>query len=247
MQIIRAIIVDDESDAIKNLKWEIEQFCDGVEVIDTFTDPKEAISGINYLKPDCVFLDIEMPEMDGFKLLKNLSYKDFEIIFTTAYDQYALKAFKAEAIDYLLKPIDTDDLQKSVERVKERKRNNGLGKNIKDLLDSYTQKPNNRLALSFSGKIKFVAIDDIVYCKSNGSYTEIFFNNAKTEVVSKKIKEMEEATHGYFFRVHHSYLVNLNYILEYIKTDGHYLLMKNGVNIPISRSKRNDLLKKLNV
>lgn len=247
MQTLRAIIVDDESDAIKNLKWEIEQFCDGVEVCDTFTDPKEAISGINYLKPDCVFLDIEMPEMDGFQLLKNLSYKDFEIVFTTAYDQYALKAFKAEAIDYLLKPIDTDDLQNSVERVKERKRNNGLGKNIKDLLDSYTQKPNDRLALSFSGKIKFVEIDDIIYCKSNGSYTEIFFSNAKTEVVSKKIKEMEEATHTSFFRVHHSYLVNLNYILEYIKTDGHYLLMKNGVTIPISRSKRNDLLKKLNV
>lgn len=247
MPIIRAIIVDDESDAIKNLKWEIEQFCEGVEVCETFTDPKEAISGINYLKPDCVFLDIEMPEMDGFQLLKNLTYKNFEIIFTTAYDHYALKAFKAEAIDYLLKPIDTDDLQNSVERVKERKKNNGLGENIQELLDSYSQKQSHRLALSFSGKIKFVEIEDIVYCKSNGSYTEIFFLNAKSEVVSKKIKEIEETTHADFFRVHHSYLVNLNYISEYIKTDGHYLLMKNGVTIPISRSKRNDLLKKLNV
>lgn len=247
MPIIRAIIVDDESDAIKNLKWEIEQFCEGVEVCDTFTDPKEAISGINYLKPDCIFLDIEMPEMDGFQLLKNLTYKNFEIIFTTAYDQFALKAFKAEAIDYLLKPIDTDDLQNSVERVKAQKRSNKLGENIQESIDSYTQKPNHRLALSFSGKIKFVEVNDIVYCKSNGSYTEIFFHNAKSEVVSKKIKEIEETTPADFFRVHHSYLVNLNHLSEYIKTDGHYLLMKNGVTIPISRSKRNDLLRKLNV
>ncbi|MFA5618967.1 MAG: LytTR family DNA-binding domain-containing protein [Weeksellaceae bacterium] len=247
MQKLRAIIVDDESDAIKNLKWEIEQFCEGIDICETFTDPMEAISGINYLKPDCVFLDIEMPEIDGFQLLKNLSFKDFEIIFTTAYDQYALKAFRAEAIDYLLKPIDTDDLRKSIARVRERKKGNGLGENIKDFLDSFNSKKNERLALNFSGKIKFVELGDIIYCKSNGSYTEIYLNEDKTEILSKKIKEVEELTNEDFFRVHNSYLVNLNYIYEYIKADGHYLLLKDGTTVPISRSKRNELLKKLNV
>src|SRR5690606_12968245 len=113
---------------------------------------------------------------------------------------------------------------------------------------SFNAKPSDRLALNFSGKIKFVEFNNIIYCKSNGSYTEIYFDKTKTEIVSKKIKEVEEElTNGGFFRVHNSYLVNLNYISEYIKTDGHYLLMKDGTTIPVSRSKRNDLLKKLNV
>lgn len=243
---LRAIIVDDESDAIKNLKWEIDQFCEGIEVCETFTDPVEAISGINYLKPDCVFLDIEMPEMDGFQLLNKLAYKDFEIIFTTAYDHYALRAFKAEAIDYLLKPIDTDDLNNSIKRVRERKTGHNLGKSIKELLVAYSPKQSERLALNFSGKIKFVDLDDIIYCKSNGSYTEIYLNDNKIEILSKKIKEVEELTHDGFFRVHNSYLVNLNFVSEYVKTDGHYLLLKNGNTIPVSRSKRNGLLVKLN-
>jgi len=248
MQKVRVIIVDDELDAIKNLKWEIEQFCEGVEVCEVFTDPMEAISGINYLKPDCVFLDIEMPEIDGFQLLTLLSFKDFEIIFTTAYDQYALKAFRASAIDYLLKPIDTDDLKKSIEKVRERKKHTDFGKSIKDSLESlWEQRKDQRVALNFSGKIKFVKLEDIVYCKSNGSYTEIFFNDDKSEILSKKIKEVEELTDNGFFRVHNSYLVNLKYISEYIKTDGHYLLLYNGKTVPVSRSKRNDLLKKLNV
>lgn len=248
MQIIRAIIVDDELDAIKNLKWEIEQFCEGVEVCEIFTDSMEAISGINYLKPDCVFLDIEMPEIDGFQLLTRLAFTDFEIIFTTAYDQYALKAFRADAIDYLLKPIDTDDLKKAIEKVRDRKRHSDFGKSIRDALDSFSvQQQNDRVALNFSGKIKFVDPDDIIYCKSNGSYTEIFFKDSKSEILSKKIKEVEELTNENFFRVHNSYLVNLNYISEYIKADGHYLLLKNGTTIPVSRTKRYELLKKLNV
>ena len=116
MESIRVIVVDDEPAAISNLKWELENFCKDVEVIESFTSPREAISGINYLKPDCVFLDIEMPEKDGFTLLSELTFKGFQLIITTAYENYALKAFKENAIDYLLKPIDSDELIHAVEK-----------------------------------------------------------------------------------------------------------------------------------
>jgi len=244
---IKAILVDDELNAIKNLTWELESFCDGIEVCDSFTDPVEAISAINYLKPDCVFLDIEMPEMDGFQLLAKLKYREFDLIITTAYDNYAIKAFKENAIDYLLKPIDSDDLIKAVERIKRNKKENGLGFEIQTIVDSLN--PNSRshkTAIPLAGKTLFVETDNIIYAKSSGNYTEIFFSNQKSELLTKKLKDVEELI-GYhsFYRVHNSYLVNLNYVKEYVKSDGHYLILKDGKNIPIARSRKTELLQQL--
>lgn len=133
---IRAIIVDDEPAAISNLKWEIENFCENIEVIDSFTSPVEAISGINYLKPDCVFLDIEMPEKDGFTLLSELKFKKFQLIITTAYENYALQAFKKNAIDYLLKPVDTDELKNAVKKIKSMKGTVDLSEQIRNVLQT---------------------------------------------------------------------------------------------------------------
>ena len=113
-----AIIIDDEQDAIESLTWEINMFCKEIKIIDSFTDSEEAISAINYLKPDCIFLDIEMPKIDGFQLLSHLKFRDFDLVITTAYDNYALKAFKENAVDYLLKPVDSDDLIKVAEKIK---------------------------------------------------------------------------------------------------------------------------------
>ncbi len=244
---IKAIIVDDEIGAIKSLQWEIESFCQGIEICDSFTDPVEAISAINYIKPDCVFLDIEMPEMDGFQLLQNLNFRDFDLIITTAFDNYAIKAFKESAIDYLLKPIDTDDLLKSVAKIKENKNKNVLGNELKKVLASITHQVNfNKIQIPLAGKTIFVGINDIIYCKSDGNYCEIYFTDGKKEVLSKKIKDVEELiNHDNFFRVHNSYLVNINFIKEFIKSDGQYLVMANGTSIPISRSKKSALLKVL--
>jgi len=241
---IKAIIVDDELTAIKSLKWEIENFCTGVEVMDSFTNPLEAISAINYLKPDCVFLDIEMPEMDGFQLLQELSYRDFDLIITTAYDSYALKAFKENAIDYLLKPVDTDDLLKSILKIKKNKTDNSLGTELQTVLRSISvNKHPSKISLPLAGKTIFVYPDDIIYCKSDGNYTTIFFKEGKKEILSKKIKDIEDIFHNNsFFRVHNSYLVNIKYISEYIKNDGQYLVLENGVTIPVSRSKKTALL-----
>lgn len=244
---IRAIIIDDEFNAVKNLKWEIESFCSDIEICDTFTNPLEAISGINYLKPDCVFLDIEMPEMDGFQLLERLTFRDFDLIITSAYDNYAIKAFKEHAVDYLLKPIDSEDLLKAINRVRQNQQGNTLGNQLKNIIKSYIpEKKFARLAMPLLGKTIFVDFKDIIYCKSEGSYTEIHFNEDNMELLSKKLKEIEAQTDDSFFRVHNSYLVNLYYVKEYVKNDGPYLVLSNGVSVPVSRAKKNELLQILN-
>jgi two-component system LytT family response regulator len=244
---IKAIIIDDEFNAIKNLKWEIENFCDDIEICDTFTNPLEAISAINYLKPDCVFLDIEMPEMDGFQLLSNLSYRDFDLIITTAYDNYAIKAFKEHAIDYLLKPIDSEDLQKTISRVQKKQKQNALGEEVKKIIESFTSHNQpRRLALPLVGKTIYVNMDDILYCKADSNYTEIHMVNDQKEILSKKLKEIEAQTSNVFFRVHNSYLVNIDYIKEFVKNEGLYIVLKNDNTIPVSRAKKSELLKLLN-
>ncbi len=244
---IKTIIVDDELTAIKSLKWEIENFCTGVEIMDSFTNPLEAISAINYLKPDCVFLDIEMPEMDGFQLLQELNYREFDLIITTAYDSYALKAFKENAIDYLLKPVDSDDLIKSVSKIRQNKSENSLGKELQSVIKNLSKtNSTSKIALPLAGKTLFIYPEDIIYCKSDGNYTTIFFKNGKKEILSKKIKDIETVFHhDAFFRVHNSYLVNINYISEFIKSDGQYIVLENGESIPVSRTKKTTLLKLL--
>lgn len=246
---INAVIVDDELSAIKSLKWEIENFCKEIKVSNSFTDPVEAISAINYLKPDCVFLDIEMPEMDGFQLLKNLKYRDFDLIITTAYDNYAIKAFKENAIDYLLKPVDTDDLIKSVAKIVNNKNKNVLGFELKKMLNSFN--PNKavaRVSFPLGGKTIFVKPADIIYCKADGNYSNIYLNKDKKEMISKKLKEIEDMIgNDRFYRVHNSYLVNLSYIKEYVKSDGHYLILDDGTSIPVARSRKDTLLNLLHI
>lgn len=245
---IKAIIVDDELNAIKSLKWEIENFCQGIEVCDSFTNPIEAISAINYLKPDCVFLDIEMPEMDGFQLLNELTFRNFDLIITTAYDNYAIKAFKESAIDYLLKPVDSDDLIKSISKIQVNKNKNLLGKELQTVLRNFSLKTTpNKISLPLAGKTIFVYPEDILYCKSDGNYTTIFFKGNKKEMLSKKLKDVEGLINNtIFFRVHNSYLVNISYINEFIKSDGQYLVLENGTSIPVSRAKKSALLQLLN-
>jgi two-component system LytT family response regulator len=239
---IKAILIDDEQDALDSLSWEINKFVPEIKIIDSFTNPIEAISAINYLKPDCVFLDIEMPKMDGFQLLNQLNYRDFDLVITTAYDNYAIQAFKESAIDYLLKPIDSDDLIKVSKRIRKNKDKNTLGDDLKSVLKEIVQSSNNKpkkVALPFNGKTVFVKLNDILYCKSDGNYTTVFLKNDETYLLSKKIKNIEALlNHDSIIRVHQSFLVNVDYIKEYVKNEGYYLVLDNGKTIPVSRVNR---------
>ncbi len=240
---LKAIIVDDETRAIKNLKWEIEKFCPDVEVIDHFTKPIEAISGINYLKPDCVFLDIEMPEIDGFQLLDQLSYRDFKLVITTAYDNYAINAFKKNAIDYLLKPIDSDDLKRAVSKIIKQRNEQGFHFELDKVIQSFTKQHHRKISIPLAGKIRYIEQDDIMYCKSDGNYTEIYLKDGSCEVITKNLKDVtDEILNEAFSRVHNSYSINIYHIKELVKSDGSYLIMNDGKNIPISRSKKSSLI-----
>ncbi|MCC8360209.1 LytR/AlgR family response regulator transcription factor [Salinimicrobium sediminilitoris] len=244
---IRAVIVDDEVSAVKSLQWEINAFCPWIEVCATYLTPLEALKGIDLIKPDCVFLDIEMPQMDGFQLLHSLKFRNFELIFTTAYDNYALQAFKENAVDYLLKPIDSDDLKIAAERVLDRKKNNRLGEQLRNIMQDMRKQPaSKKIPLSFVDKTIYVSSEDIMYCKSDGNYTEVYMEGGKKEVLSKKIKEVEALIDNpSFYRSHHSFLVNLDCVSEFIKSDGQYLILRDGSNIPVSRSKKAHLLELL--
>ncbi|HBR54059.1 MAG TPA: DNA-binding response regulator [Flavobacteriaceae bacterium] len=243
---LNAIIVDDESKATKILTWEIEKFCPEINIIDTFTNPTKAISGINYLKPDCVFLDIEMPEMDGFQLLRELEFRDFHLIISTAYDSYAIKAFKENAIDYLLKPIDSDDLKRAVQKILHLKKGQNLGSQLNRFLKSIPSHGPKKIQIPLAGRTIYVEQNDVVYCKSDGNYTEIYLKDGTKHVITMNLKEVDaELMKEVFFRTHNSYLVQLHHVKEYVRTDGHHLIMDTGQTIPVSRSKKQELLKAL--
>ncbi len=249
---INALIVDDELSAIESLKWELDNFCSQVKIIDTFTNPIEAISAINYLKPDVVFLDIEMPELDGFQLLKKLNYRSFDLIITTAYNQYAIQAFKENAIDYLLKPVDPDELIKSMDRVKKNRSGKHLGDNIekifKNIITKDMQSKPNKIPLALSDRIVMVQDTDIVYCKSDGNYTHVIMKSGKDYLLSKSLKNsIELLPDSQFIRVHKSFVVNINYISEYMRGDGGEIILSNKDNIPVSRTHKAKLLELLQI
>lgn len=249
---IKAIIVDDETSAVESLQWEITNFCSDVKIIDTFTNPSEAISAINYLKPDVVFLDIEMPELDGFQMLQKLQYKGFDLIITTAYNQYAIQAFKENAIDYLLKPVDPDDLLKAMKKVKKNRSSDQLGDSIekvfKKVLAKEIQPIPQKIPLALQDKIVMVEKDDILYCKSDGNYTHVYLKNGSNYFISKSIKNVNnDLPQAQFLRIHKSYLVNTNYIAEYIRGDGGEVVLTTKKRIPVSRSHKSELLKALQI
>jgi len=248
---IKAVIIDDEQLAIESLQWEIENFSNDVKIIETFTNPKEAISGINYLKPDLVFLDIEMPEIDGFQLLQMIDYHQFDLIITTAYNQYAIQAFKANAIDYLLKPIDPDDLIQAIDKVRQRQSNNTSTKNIETVLNKLVHNnfsQDRKIPLSLNSRFVLVDPNEILYCKSDGSYTTVFMKNKEDFLVSKSIKHIQELLPPQnFLRIHKSYIVNLKEVKEVLKQGSGEVVLSNDKIIPISRSHRQVVFEALHI
>jgi len=253
---LKAIIIDDEPYCCEILAAMLESDCPDVEVVSICNNAKDALTAIRQQSPDLVFLDVEMPKMNGFEMLEQLPAINFHLIFTTSYDQYALKAIRFSAIDYLLKPIDREELKRAVEKVKDRFQI-PVPQQLEILMQKLTQPSNpvNKIALPTMEGLQMIPIETIVSCESDDNYTLLKLKNARPDdpvgrgkklLVTKSLKEIEESLEQHsFIRVHRSYLVNLNEIEKYIKGDGGYLVMSDGTSIDVARNKKEVLLKKL--
>ena len=244
---LKAIIIDDEPDCCESLATLLERFCPEVHIASTCYSGAEALAAILEIKPHLIFLDIEMPYMNGFELLEKLPAIDFDVIFTTSYDQYAIKAFRFSALDYLLKPIDREELQKAVQKVLNKKQNQ-LPQQLEILLQKINQTNNTvqRIALPTMEGLLLVAVNSIISCASDGNYTIFFMKDKQKLIISRPLKEVEEMLEDHLFlRVHNSYIVNLNEISKYVKGEGGYLMMTDGSTVDVSRSRKELMLKKL--
>ncbi|MEO6407080.1 MAG: LytTR family DNA-binding domain-containing protein [Ferruginibacter sp.] len=242
---LSAIIIDDELKGRAVLNQKLKEYCPLVTVTGEAAHGEEGLKIIETLKPDIIFLDIEMPRMNGFEMLSTIREKNFHVIFTTAYDQYAIKAIKYAAFDYLLKPIDIDELRSAVERIASNE-NINTRKQI-ELLQQNMQHPRkqlNKLAIPTLEGLFFYDINDIVQLEANRNYTYIFLiNNAKI-LASKTLKDFEDLLPtDIFFRTHHSHLINLNYIKRYIKGDGGQIELQNGNFVDVARRKKEEFMK----
>jgi len=240
---IEAVIVDDEIKALQSLSWELTNFSGEIEVIASFTDPSKALEHLDKNPPDCLFLDIEMPTMDGFQFIQKLKNRNFPVVITTAYNQYAIKALKNEAIDYLLKPIDSDDLKDTIAKIEKYNSRNNTAERLEKILLKYNSNSvHKKITFNTDGKLVFLESDDIVYAESDGNYTTVYLKDGQKMVLTKKLKEVNEIlpSDG-FYRIHNSYIINLNKIKEFLKTDG-YVILKPNHKIPVSRQKKSDFL-----
>jgi two-component system LytT family response regulator len=244
---LKAIIIDDEPYCCEILAGMLEADCTDVSVVNISDNGADALKAIRQFSPDIVFLDVEMPRMNGFEMLEQLSSINFHLIFTTSYDQYALKAIRFSAIDYLLKPVDREELKNAVNKVRQR-----IHIPIPQQLEILMQKikhpavPVNKIALPTMEGLQMIPIESIVSCESDDNYTNLKLKNGKKLLVTRSLKDIEESLEQHsFIRVHRSYLVNLNEIEKYIKGEGGYLVMSDGTTIDVARNKKEVLLKRL--
>jgi two-component system LytT family response regulator len=247
MNKVKAILVDDEHYCLKSLSTLLERYCPEVEILAVCGSGADALKQISNLKPQLVFLDIEMPHMNGFELLEKLSLINFELIFTTSYDQYAIKAIRFSALDYLLKPIDRLDLLKAIQKVVQRQQPL-LPQQLEILLQKLHQPitPIQKIALPTMEGLQMIQVESIISCTSDSNYTNLLLKNKQKLTASRTLKEVEEMLEPYnFIRVHHSFLVNLNEINKFVRGEGGYLVMSDGATIDVSRSRKEMLLKKL--
>ena len=242
---LTAIIIDDELKGRIALKQKLCDYCPQVELLAEAGDGAEGLKLIEKYEPEIVFLDIEMPRMDGFEMLKQLRNKNFHIIFTTAYDQYAIKAIKYSAFDYLLKPVDIEELKSAVERVEQYLPEAQTAKKLETLEQNlHPQNPFNKIAIPTLQGLLFFNIADIIHLEAQSNYTVIFFSNHPKLIASRTLKDFEDLLPpGIFFRTHHSHLINLNYIKRYIKGDGGQIELQNGTFVDVARRKKDEFLK----
>ena len=244
---IKAVILDDEKNCVETLQWKLNHFCPEVDVIGTFNDPVDCLGFIREHEIDLLFLDIEMPNMNGFDVLEALKSFDFDVIFTTAYDNYGIQAVKFSALDYLLKPVRNKELVEAIERHLKKSVARDPKAQIENLLrnlqaENQTGKP-VKITLATKESLELVDPHDITYCESDSNYTMVHLRDGRKKLISRTLGEFEEMLEPFHFcRTHNSYLVNMDEVREYVKTEGGYLILKDGKNIPVSKTKREKLL-----
>jgi len=242
---MKALIIDNEPHLRRGLKELLLAFCPGITAIDEAAGVREGVVKINSFHPEMVFLDVEMDDGTGFDLLKQLPEHNFQLVFITAHNKYAIEAFRFSAIDYLLKPVDPIALQESVEKAVKNIRSQDISKQVQVLLQQLSGMNNHdkRIVLKDQEKIYFTRVTDILYCEAEGTYTKFFIQNNESLLVSKNLKEYESLLEPLgFIRTHHSFLVNPDKINAYDKTDGGALILEGGHAVPISQRKKDIVL-----
>ncbi len=244
MKTISTIIIDDEPKNIKLLQQMLAVHCPQVEIKATESDAKKGLLLIEEIKPQLIFLDVEMPHLNGFDLLKKLEPVSFEVIFVTAFSHYAIQAFEHQATGYITKPINTEKLIAAVNTATKRIEEKNINKNLFSLLEQNTrQQAPDKIPLSTTNGLVFVKITDIMYCESNGNYTHFFMNDNKKIVVSRQLGEYEKLLpENNFTRIHDKYIINLAYIKEYIKGSGGDVVLENGKELPVATRRKEDFL-----
>jgi two-component system LytT family response regulator len=240
---IKALIIDDELSARESLIKVLNLYCENITVVAVGSSVEDAIDLIYRFSPDIVFLDIEMPNGNGFTLFEKIKQPSFETIFTTAYEEFAIKAFRISALDYLTKPIDFRQLQEAIGKYRQKQKIGIREQRFELLIENMTNRPSefNKIVLPDYEGYSMINISDIIYCQADGSYTHIYLLNGKKLTTSKLLKSIEELLpNETFFRIHKSYLVNLNLIKRYIKVDGNQVVLENNVKLDVSdRNRRN--------
>ena len=240
---MRVAIIDDEVHCVEGLILHLKSKFPETEIVYKGTRPEDALVALPAARPDLLFLDVEMPGMNGFELLDQLSENSFDVIFTTAYSQYAAQAFKAKAVNYLLKPIDESELREAVLHWKEEKEmKKSFSSERMDELLTYLKREGilkNKIAVPVTEGYEFVETNEILYCQSQNNYTLLFTVDNRKLVLSKTLKEFEKLLEKYFFiRIHKSFLINPNFMKKYYRNDGGYLVMQDGKSIPVSKNKK---------
>lgn len=247
MEPIKTILIDDERSSLENLEQKIRGFCPELDIIAMVEQPTEALLLIRHHKPDVIFLDIEMPRLNGFRMLDELGDYNAEIVFTTAYNHYAIEAIRISAFDYLMKPVSIADLQATVSRLSTR-----LAKATQQRLEvlrqslNKTGNPDQKITVPTWEGLEFILIRNVVRIESSSNYSRLFFVNGESLLVTRQLKEFEELLTPYrFCRVHNIHLINLQYVKRYVRGEGGSVIMENGDQIDVSRRKKDDFLRQL--
>ena len=244
---IRSVIIDDEPHCVRALLNDLQQNCPSVEVMESCNSAKDGMLAIKKHNPDLIFLDVQMPWMNGFEMLELLGDVKSSVIFTTAHDEFAAKAFRISAVDYLLKPVDANDLKVAVQKVEKKMDEGSSRHHINNLLRNIKQpSANQKIALPQREGYEFVDVSAIIYCSAEGAYTKVLMTDKKNMLISRTLGDVEELLPPEMFqRIHHSSLVNVEYISQFLRTDGGYVVLKNWEKLSVSKAKKEMLMARL--